>query len=87
MFVHKASQWLRGQQHHGHRNHNRSHHHRQVVHHTDGGNYRVQREHGIEHHDLCDNNPETRIAFTVPVVVLAVLQPFMQLGGGLEQQE
>ncbi len=44
-------------------------------------------EDGIQHHYLQYYYPETGIAFTVTGIVLAVFQPFMQLGCRLKQQE
>ena len=87
MLVDEISQRLRSQQHHRHRNHHRRHHHRQVVNHSDRSNHGIQREHGVKYDDLQYHHPETGISFTMTGVMLAVLQPFMQFGGRLKQQE
>jgi hypothetical protein len=58
-----------------------------MVNHPDRRDHRIQREDGIQHHDLQYHHPETGIAFTVTGIVLAVFQPFMQLGRRLKQQE
>ena len=42
---------------------------------------------GIQHHYLQNYHPEAGIALTVTSIVLAVFQPFMQLGCRFEQQE
>ncbi len=58
-----------------------------MVHHAHGGNHSIQREDGVQYHNLRHDNPEAGIAFTVAVIMLTVFQPFMELGRGLEQQE
>ena len=87
MLVDETGKRLRRQQHHRHRNHHGSHHHRQMVNHTHGGNHRVKGEDGIKDNDLRYHDPETRIAFAVPRVMLAVFQALMQLRRGLKQEE
>ncbi len=58
-----------------------------MVHHSDRRNHRIQREHGIEHHNLHDHDPEAGIAFAVARIVLTVFQTLVQLRGRFKQQE
>ena len=68
-------------------NDHRGHHHRQMVHHADRRDHRIQREHCIKHHDLQHYHPEAGVAFTVPIIMLAVFQPLMELCCRFEEQE
>ncbi|CSH77284.1 Uncharacterised protein [Shigella sonnei] len=87
MLVNESRQRFGCQQHNRHRNHYRRHHHRQMVNHPYCSNYRIQREDGVKDDNLCDDHPETGVAFTVAGIMIAVFQPFMQFGCCFEQQE
>ena len=58
-----------------------------MVNHPDRRDHRIQREDGVQHHDLQYHHPETGIPFTVTAIVLAVFQPLMQFSRRLKQQE
>lgn len=58
-----------------------------MVNHPYCSNYRIQREDGVKDDNLCDDHPETGVAFTVAGIMIAVFQPFMQFGCCFEQQE
>ena len=54
-----------------------------VVHHTHGGNHSIQREDGVQYHNLRHDSPETGISPITGSVELPVLQPLVQLHGRL----
>ena len=87
MLVDELGQRLGGQQHQAHGNDDCCHHDVDVVHHAHCSDDGVQREHGIEHHDLRHHQPETRIHAVFDMHTHRAFQAFMQLCGGLEQQE
>src|SRR5690606_24581523 len=62
MRVHEAGEGLGGQQHDGHGDDDRRHHDFQVIDHPDSGNDGIEREHGIEHDDLGDDDAEARVS-------------------------
>ncbi len=87
MAVNKARQRLAGQQHQADGNNDCRHHHRQVIDHANSGNDGIQREDGVQHHDLCDHPPELS-AFTLGgVIAVFPFQPFVELHSGFKQQE
>ncbi len=79
VLVHETRQRFRRQQHHRHRNDDSRHHHRQVVHHTDCGNNRIQREDRVKHDNLQYHDPEAGIALTMTIIMLSVFKPFVAL--------
>ncbi|MNV70920.1 hypothetical protein D3C71_1639040 [compost metagenome] len=58
-----------------------------MVDHTHGGNHRVEREDGVQHHDLRDYRPEFCPTALRGVFTVLAFEPLIQLNRGLEQQE
>ncbi|MNR31965.1 hypothetical protein D3C85_1495100 [compost metagenome] len=88
MAAHESHQRTAGQHHDGHRQHHGDHHDAQVLHHAHGGDDGVQREHGVEHHDLQDHLPEHRMLRLLALVVAgAAFHALMQFHRALEEQE
>src|SRR5690606_4545186 len=58
MFIDEIHQGFGSPQHNAHRDNHRNHHNRQMINHADCGNNTVEREHGIQHHNLYDDHPE-----------------------------
>ena len=87
MTVDKARQRLARQHHQADGNNHRSHHHGQVIDHPNSGNDGIEREYGVQHHDLRDHTPELS-AFTLGgIVAVFSFQPFVELHSGFKQQE
>src|SRR5690606_7775806 len=87
MGVDEAGQTLAGGQHHSHGHYHGDGHDRQFIRHADGGDHRVDGEHRIEDHDLRDHHAEAGVGDTGATDVLSAFESFVQLHGGLEQQE
>ena len=87
MAVNKAGQGFAGHQHQANGNHHCNHHDRQVVNHADGGDHRVEREDGIQHHDLRHNPPESRAFALGRIIAIFPFQPLVEFNGGFEEEE
>ncbi len=85
--VDEAGQRLGGEHHHHHGDGHGGHHHAEVFHHADGGDDGVQREDRIQHQNLGDHHAKAGVGADRAIIVGLGLQPLVQLGGGLEQQE
>ncbi|MNI09135.1 hypothetical protein D3C73_621890 [compost metagenome] len=87
MGVDEAGQRLAGDNHQADGDDHGDHHHRQFIDHAHGGNHRVQGEHRIKHDDLRNDGPEHRISGVGRALANMAFEAFVQLHGGLEQQE
>lgn len=85
--LHKAGQRRGGHDHDQHGRDDGQHHHRDMVHHAHRGDDGIQREHGIQHHDLDDDLPEARACGRRGIFGHAAFQAFVQFHGPLEQQK
>lgn len=85
--VDEARQRLAGQQHQADGDADRDHHHRQMIDHADRGDHRVEREDGVQHHDLRHDRPETCAFARAMLLFILAFQPLIELHGGFEQQE
>jgi hypothetical protein len=75
-----------GDHHQAHRGDHRGHHHRQVVHHADGGDDGVEREHDVDHDDLRDHRAEGGLDGAGGFALFAFHQ-LVHLLGALPDQE
>lgn len=85
--IDEVGQRLAGDDHQADGDDHRDHHHFQVLDHAHRGDHRVEREHRVEHHDLRDDRPEQRVGLVAGVLGDMAFEAFVQLHGGLEQQE
>ena len=86
--VDEGGQRLAGDDHQADGDDHGDHHHFQMLDHAYRGDYRVQREHRIEHDDLRHHRPEQRVGATAATRLVGTpLEALVQLHGGLEQQE
>lgn len=58
-----------------------------MVDHADGGYHRVEREDGIQHHNLRHHRPEAGAFARTMLLFIFTLQPLVKLHGSFEQQE
>ena len=78
---------LEANEHRRHRDDHRGHHDVELVDHADRGDDRVEREHRVEHHDLRHDRPEGRMRRAGRLAAVPALDPVVDLGGRLDQQE
>src|SRR5690606_31947693 len=85
--VHEARERLGGEQHHPDGDDHGGHHHFEVVDHAHRGNHRIEREHGVEHHDLGDDDAKTGVGGRLQRSVTLSFNAFVHFHGALEDQE
>ena len=87
VLVDEIHQRFRGPQHDTDCDNHRDHHHRQVFNHANCSNHAVEREHGVQYHDLHNHHPEYRLNRIFLLGHRFGFQTLMQLHGALKQQE
>ena len=86
--VHKLSNKARSQGHNSHGDHHRKHHDEDVIDHTNGSDNGIEREDGVQHHDLQDHQIHGRAcSFTDRELLIKALKFGVQFVGGLIEQE
>ena len=87
MAVYKTRQRFAGQQHQRDGDNDGGHHDGQVINHPDCRNHRVERKNGIQNDDLLHEGPKLRPSPLRGVIAVFTFQAFVELNGGLKEQE